>query len=112
MTKCNSDKAIKLAPENDDTGPQSPKNKDPIAACNKYRIEEGGTFLYRVQRNQTVPEFYFDMKLIGPGLKMSTMSPSPKNQGSASPKKVCDIALAQAQDAASIKEAVEDDQEI
>jgi len=43
------------------------QNKDPISACNKIRVEEGGHFTSRVQVKED-PEFFMELKLLGPGL--------------------------------------------
>ena len=51
------------------------KNKDPIGVCAKMRVEEGGSVLGRVQSKEANPEFFFTLKLNGPGAQIRSNTP-------------------------------------
>ena len=51
------------------------KNKDPIGVCDKIRVEEGGSCLSRVQSKEANPEFFFTLKLNGPGAPVRSSTP-------------------------------------
>lgn len=51
------------------------KNKDPIGVSCKMRVEEGGSVLGRVQSKEANPEFFFALKLSGPGIQIRSPTP-------------------------------------